>query len=158
MQRVGFKSVQVRICQALFTVADVWGSFILKFFQSAGQILNYSWLVYKLFFNTFMYSTFSRTCVVACSWQKLELINSFLACGELSGSLGNQDVRHKHWKVFNQFPIISSSADAFMHSLKLMVIKNVLIQMKSWHRKMYYTAFASWLYRLDNLLYITSLT
>ena len=41
----------------------------------------------------------------------------FLPRGELSGRLGNQDVRHKQWKVCNRFPIVSSLAGAFMHSL-----------------------------------------
>ena len=51
---------------------------------------------------------------------ELEVVNdnhTFLARGELSGWLGNQDVRGKQWKVCNRFPIVSSSAGAFMHSL-----------------------------------------
>ena len=41
----------------------------------------------------------------------------FFAGGELSGWFGNHDVRRKHKKIFNRFPIVSSSAGAFMHSL-----------------------------------------
>ena len=41
----------------------------------------------------------------------------FLARGELSGWLGNQDVRRKQWEVCNRFPILLSSAGALMHSL-----------------------------------------
>jgi len=43
---------------------------------------------------------------------------AFLACGELLGWLGHQDVRRKQWKVCNWYPIVSSSAGAFMHSIK----------------------------------------
>ena len=96
-----------------------------------------------------MYSTFIVKNLLLVLWQKLELINSFLAHGELSGLLGNQDVRHKQWKVCNQFSIISSSADTFMHSLKLMVIKNVL----NHNTERCITLHLQPLYRLDNLLY-----
>ena len=58
------------------------------------------------------------------SWQ-LKLVKNklllnqfhFLARGELSRWLGNHDIGCKQWKVCNRFPIVSSSAAAFMHSL-----------------------------------------
>ena len=51
---------------------------------------------------------------------EIELPDPFLARGELSGWLENQDVRRKQWK-FARFPIVSSSVGAFLHSL--MVVK-----------------------------------
>ena len=45
------------------------------------------------------------------------VLEPFLAPGELSEWLGNQDVRRIQWKVCNRFPIVSNSAGAFMHSL-----------------------------------------
>ena len=41
----------------------------------------------------------------------------FLALEELSGWLGNQDVRRKQWKVCNRSAIVSSSAGALQRSL-----------------------------------------
>ena len=53
------------------------------------------------------------------SWRVASLRKPFLARGELSGWLRNQDpdVWRKKWKVCNRFPIVSSSAGAFMQSL-----------------------------------------
>ena len=60
----------------------------------------------------------NHSCIPAKKKKKKKtVVPSFLACGELSGWLGNQAVRCKQWKICNQFLIFSSLAGAFMHLL-----------------------------------------
>ena len=59
--------------------------------------------------------TFTRPVVQSADHEEGKLI--FLARGELSAWLGNQDVRRQQWKVCNRFWIVSNSAGDFMHSL-----------------------------------------
>ena len=80
------------------------------FHWSIFEVRNWTSVDLKAFEYLVVVHEVESLCSVSRLLSNLDFSFSFLACGELLGWLGNKDIRRKHWRICNRFPIVSSSA------------------------------------------------